>query len=340
MNLIERYIDEVGKNLPNKIRADIQTEIRSTLEDMLEDRAQAAGRPVDDDMIKDVIREYGAPDRVAAAYLPERYLIGPRFYPMFILIIKIVFSVLTVLELVKLGIRLETSALPTGAFISMLGSELLEYLSGLIATFGNIVFIFAILQWSLPASESKVGKEKRAWDPSILEKEPEPAEINIWTPIWTITMTIIALLIFNVYPQVIGISTFSDGKWSFAPFLSEAFFHYLPWIDALWLLQIALNMILLRQGRWTTLTRWFKIALTILAIVTAFVLLKDPTIIALSPATLTIVFHDSETANTLANMFRVMPFGILTIIVIAEGINLLKGIYRLARPKSVIQIIK
>jgi hypothetical protein len=222
----------------------------------------------------------------------------------------------------------------------MLGSAMLEYLSGLIATFGNIVFIFAILQWSLPASESKDGKENKAWDPSILEKEPEPDEISIWTPIWTITMTIIALLIFNVYPQVIGISTFIDGKWTFAPILSEAFFHYLPWIDALWLLQIALNMILLRQGRWTTSTRWFKIALTILAIVTAFVLLKDPTIIDLSPAALAIVFHDTEVANTLAKMFRFMPFGILTIFIIAEGVHLLKNIYRMARPKSVIPIIK
>jgi len=35
MNLIDKYIAEVGKHLPRKQRADIEAEIRSTLEDML-----------------------------------------------------------------------------------------------------------------------------------------------------------------------------------------------------------------------------------------------------------------------------------------------------------------
>ncbi len=40
MNLIDRYIAEVGKHLPRKNRADIEAEIRSTLEDMLDERKQ------------------------------------------------------------------------------------------------------------------------------------------------------------------------------------------------------------------------------------------------------------------------------------------------------------
>jgi len=340
MKLIDRYIEEVGKDLPNKTRADIQTEIRSTLEDMLEDRAQAAGRPVDDNMIKEVLREYGAPNKVAASYLPERYLIGPRFYPIFIIVIKIVFSVLTVLELIRLGIRIETSALPIGVFISMLGSALLEYLSGLIASFGNIVFILAILQWSLPASKLEDETNEKTWDPASLEKEPAPDEISIWTPIWAIAMTIIALLVFNLYPQIIGIGSFTDGKWAFVSVLSGSFYRYLPWIDALWLLQIALNVILLRQGRWSTLTRWFEIILTCIGIVTAFVLLKDPTIIDLSPATLSIVFHDANAAGSLAKILSFVPYGILIGILIAEGTDLLKSISQLAKPKGGFPVIK
>ena len=48
MNLIELYVGEVGKRLPLKGRKDIEAELRSTLEDMLEDRARKAGRPVED----------------------------------------------------------------------------------------------------------------------------------------------------------------------------------------------------------------------------------------------------------------------------------------------------
>lgn len=43
MNLIDKYIAEVGKHLLRKQRADIEAEIRSTLEDMIDERKQAKG---------------------------------------------------------------------------------------------------------------------------------------------------------------------------------------------------------------------------------------------------------------------------------------------------------
>ena len=39
MNLIDRYVNEVGRHLPRKNRSDIQAELRSLLMDALEDRA-------------------------------------------------------------------------------------------------------------------------------------------------------------------------------------------------------------------------------------------------------------------------------------------------------------
>lgn len=75
---LDRDVSEIGKQLPRKSRGDIQTEIRSTLEDMLEERAAGAGRPADDEMVKELLKEYGTPDKVAQSYLPTQYLIGPR----------------------------------------------------------------------------------------------------------------------------------------------------------------------------------------------------------------------------------------------------------------------
>ena len=41
MRLIERYVTEVGRHLPLvRGRGDIQNELRSTLQDMLEDKAR------------------------------------------------------------------------------------------------------------------------------------------------------------------------------------------------------------------------------------------------------------------------------------------------------------
>src|SRR5512145_2854408 len=105
MNLIDKYIAEVGKHLPRRNRADIEAEIRSTLEDMLEERKQAHGT-LDDAAVIELLKEYGAPRKVAESYVGPRYLIGPRMYPFFEMIIRIVFAVLVGVALLGLMVGL------------------------------------------------------------------------------------------------------------------------------------------------------------------------------------------------------------------------------------------
>lgn len=104
MNLIDRYITEIGKHLPHKSRADIQAEIRSTLEDMLDERRQAKAE-VDEPMVVALLKEYGPPQEVASRYQTHQhqYLIGPRMFPIFTLVTRVVFSVLVALSLIGLG---------------------------------------------------------------------------------------------------------------------------------------------------------------------------------------------------------------------------------------------
>jgi hypothetical protein len=95
MNLIDRYVAEVGKNLPLlKGREDIEKELRSTLEDMLEDRISTTGRMRDEAMEIELLKEYGSPQQVAATYNPQPYLIGPRLFPFFLMVLKIVITVI------------------------------------------------------------------------------------------------------------------------------------------------------------------------------------------------------------------------------------------------------
>ena len=61
MNLIDRYVTEVGKNLPIlKGREDIEKELKSTLEDMLEDRVEQTGQPRSEAMEIELLKEYGS----------------------------------------------------------------------------------------------------------------------------------------------------------------------------------------------------------------------------------------------------------------------------------------
>src|SRR5687767_9095918 len=85
MSLIDRYIAEVGRHLPEKDRADIEAEIRSMLEDMLEERSQQTGKSVDDKVIVEVLEQLGNPQLLASKYAPpKRYLIGPGWYEVYI----------------------------------------------------------------------------------------------------------------------------------------------------------------------------------------------------------------------------------------------------------------
>jgi hypothetical protein len=329
MNLIDRYISEIGKRLPRKSRTDIETEIRSTLEDMLEERAAKAGRPADDEMVKELLKEYGAPDKVAATYLPDQYLIGPKLFPVFWLVLRIVGIVLTVLAVIGFGVRFGMSDLTIQAFGSQLAKSALEYFGGIISAFGNIVLIFAIIERVIPKSEYEKELEE-GWDPNELTKEPEPDEVHIWEPIVTIAFTLLGLLVFNLYPQVLGITFPADGKWTVIPVLSDAFFRMLPWINVTWVLGIGLNVWLLRQGRWTPATRWFEIGLKVAGIVIAYVLLQGPSIIAITIESLVATgIFDPSTANVLVAMTHSAATIALAIAVIAGGIEVVQSVYKL-----------
>ena len=75
MELIERYLQAIGRALPPAQRADILAELRSSLYDALE---SAAGGTAVEAQAAVLIKQMGPPQQVAAAYYPAgQYLIGP-----------------------------------------------------------------------------------------------------------------------------------------------------------------------------------------------------------------------------------------------------------------------
>jgi hypothetical protein len=345
MELLDRYVTAVGKHLPRKTRADIEAEIRSTLQDMLDDHSRETGRPVDEAMVKDVLVEYGAPEKVAATYQTQSYLIGPRMYPIFWLVIRIVFAVLTTLFFIGLGIRIGMGPGTMEAIVSQVGKSILEYFQGLMTAFGNIVLILAILERVLPAVD--MGKELKegepSWDPAALMKEPEPDEVKAWEPILAILFTTLGLAIFNFYPQLISITPSLNnlGKEPvvFVPILSDAFFRYLPWINLIWGLEIVLNLVLLRTGRWTLPTRISELVIKLFGILLANAMLMGPSLLALTANDLIAFNMDASSAAVLVNLFNQMIRVALVIAIVAGGFDLIKGIYRLvvqaSKPKAI-----
>jgi hypothetical protein len=329
MNLIDRYIAEIGKHLPRKNRADIEAEIRSTLEDMLEERS--GGKPADEAIVMGLLKEYGSPREVAATYKNHPYLIGPRLYPIFEMILRIVLAVVAGASLIGLGVGLAKTGFTGPTFVTSIGEWFLELISGLIAAFGNIVLVFAILERTQVAE--KFENELKEWDPQELKSEPDPDQIDLPDHIATIIFTVLGLVVFNLYPNLLALRFASDGTWATLPVLTESFFRFLPWINIMGLVQIFFSGFMLSQRTWNIGTRILDILIDVAGMVLAVTILRTPGIFAITPEALTGIGIGTA-AETLSRLLSFLPTMIILIVVVVTAIQVIKNLLRLLSSKS------
>ena len=328
MNLIEQYVVEVGKHLPRKNRLDIETELRSTLEDMLEDRSQQTGRPADDALASELLQEYGAPKKVAATYQTHPYLIGPQMFPMYTLVLKIVIFAVTLGLTIATIVSLVNSSLTSPEILKALGKFIANLISAVLAAFGNVTLVFAIIERAVPAASFE---DKETWTPAELTKEPEPNQIKVGDMVASIIVTATALIILNFYPQVVGIWNNTNGVWSQIAGLSEAFFRYLPWINLSGILTIALNIWLLRSGTWSTVTRLMHIGLQIFGIAIATAMLRGPFLLTFYSNAL-----DAEVGTVITKIFSSAAPAVLMIVIVVSAIEIAKdilGVFRQSKAR-------
>ena len=92
MDLIDRYLDAVRLLLPLDQRDDIAAELRDVLMTRREEKAAALGRPLTKAEDEQLLRDFGDPLTVAGRYGPQRYLIGPELYPVYMFVLRIVLA--------------------------------------------------------------------------------------------------------------------------------------------------------------------------------------------------------------------------------------------------------
>ncbi len=286
MELLNAYVAEVGRRLPEKQRADIEREIRSMIEDTLEDESRTQGRAVDEDMLVNVLKRLGPPEKMAASYAPPQYLVGPALYPSYQLSLRLTLGI--VLAIGAMGIAI--SAMLSAGFGAN-ASAPLEALRGLglgglslintgIQVLGLVTLIFMLIQRAAPGLKPQLIPLE--FDPRKLKITPEP-QGEPYKPaglVAEMVLSLIALALFNLYPQFLGMYIFSDGQWKVFPLLTAAYFSYVPFLSILWSLEVALKGSVLVAGRWTPALRWAGLGLKVLGIGMLYVILSGPEIIA------------------------------------------------------------
>jgi|SRR5271157_97083 len=259
MELIERYLQEIGRHLPDNKRADILSELRSSLDDSLE--AHANGQPSEEDVVQ-IIKEMGAPRKVAASYYPEgQYLIGPELFPFFQRIAGIVLAATVGGQLIAAVVSIAVSHQAD----SMV-QAFLQLLDSIPAALGSVVLVFAIMQWFNVHPDS----EKKDFDPRTLPPLQKDKPIDRSRQI----IRIVFGTIFLAFLCAFGASGGFTAKYGVNLFTDPVLDKYFPWIAASVMIGIVLDILLRWRGRWEISTRIAKIGANIFSIVLLCLLLQ------------------------------------------------------------------
>ena len=158
-DMLARYLQAVGFWLPPATKQDILAEISEDLHSQIDDRAAGLGRPLTEGEIAEILKLRGRPVVVAGSFLPQRQLIGPVMFPIYVFVLKIVaLCYFLPWFLVWLGYLIFD---PSFGGLHGLGM----FWSLVWTAFGIITFIFAVLDRT--SNRSKFISE---WDPRKLPK--------------------------------------------------------------------------------------------------------------------------------------------------------------------------
>ena len=240
MSLIDRYIAEVGRHLPEKDRSDIEAEIRSTIEDMSDEREHNTARPADERIIADTLEELGDPQLLAYKYAPpKRYLIGPGWYDVYLTTLRrILLTVLPIFAAVTFILALGSSPLDfAGAFADALSGA---FRVGLQILFW-VTVVFVLLERSDAIPGESLTTRKGTWTVDQLPDIHRKRQISAGEAVFNIAM-LLFLILWIVLPAVFRP----------VPFLHPDLWNlWLPLLLGILVLSLVHELFQLRIGNWT-----------------------------------------------------------------------------------------
>lgn len=160
-DLIERYIQDVVKRLPEASRTEVKKELRANIDDMLNGAEDEAS-------IKRVLSELGEPRILANGYRQkQRYLIAPEWMDDYLEVLKVVAIIFGTIALVVGmidGLLNPEEATAIGIIAEVFGRVISGIAESLFSTFAIVTLIFAGI------SHFNGSRYETCWDPDKLPK--------------------------------------------------------------------------------------------------------------------------------------------------------------------------
>lgn len=315
--MIERYIYAETKELPKDNRKEISNELRRLISERMRRLDNTLSE--EEKMMK-VLTDLGDPKKLANQYRnKERYLIGPKYFEKYIMVMKIVMlSIFFGLSLVHgFSILFEVNSV-----LDMLGGYIGSLLSALMQGAAWVTGVFALLEYNEISLEHE--EKEEPWNPNQLRAVPnEKARISRGESIFSIVFSTIFLTLFFFSPGAIGIYYFIGDNMNFIPLFNlQALAVFQILIFIVFTFDILIEMLKIIQGRWS---RNLAIIVTALNILSALILIYALSNVAIWNEEITVRFEEFLTIP----FDRLIIFTIIIIVMttIVESVSALyKGI--------------
>ncbi len=123
MTLLERYLQILGPLLPRKGREDILREISEDILSEMDEKQEELGRPLNAAEQEKIIQRRGHPVVAAARYRSLQYLIGPDWFPIYWLILRIAGGGALIVRTIVALVTILAGRDPSGAVAGRLGRD-------------------------------------------------------------------------------------------------------------------------------------------------------------------------------------------------------------------------
>ncbi len=271
--LIEKYVYDVTRRLPLKMRDDVAEELKSNILEML-------GDEYSDEDVKNILYSLGSPRSLANSYRTnKKNLISEEWMADYLYVLKIV---LVIMASIGLGFGLIGSLQDINAttFIGVFAEVISEVISNIVnlmlSGFAVVTLIFIIINYN-------VDNKKEKWDVKDLPEVPKKNSLKI-SRAGSISGLIFTIIFGTVWLYLLYYSNMyfgwfnTDGDWvvEAALFNNDYTRTFVVFYAVSLMLDVLVYLFKIKEGQWTTiLAALYTIAKVIGLIVAVIFLLGD-----------------------------------------------------------------
>lgn len=188
MIIVDRYIYDVTRRLPEHQRDDVARELRADIVEMIED--QAGDKKPTTKQVSSALLQLGRPSKLADSYRDQpRYIIGPEYYESYISLLKIILVVvIPIVVFLDLMAQLMVTQNALG--------EVIAHVVGAGVEMTVHIFFWTTLSF-IAISKVTTGKhmkEPSDWDPKNLPEVPTSQTITRNESYFAIAWSLLAII--------------------------------------------------------------------------------------------------------------------------------------------------